>query len=48
LVNFKETKYSGLGAQNTLYELQEVKEQTIFEEENEQGTIIRESGDKKA
>lgn len=36
MVNFKDTKYSGFReGHNTVYELQEVKEHTIQEEENE-------------
>ena len=46
-MNFKDTKYSGFGGHNTAYELQEVKEQTIQEEENEQATIQLQSGDKR-
>jgi len=38
-VNFKDTKYSGGGnnyiSENTCYELQEVQEKTIYEEEND-------------
>ena len=45
MVNFKDTKYSGLG-QNSVYELQEVKEQTIQEEENENMFVKRGSPQK--
>lgn len=45
-MNLKETKYSnhsGKGnyiSENTGYELQEVKEQTIYEEENDHASAV--------
>ena len=48
-MNFKDTKYSGNNyiSENTNYELQEVQERTIFEEENEQVSVAQQATTKK-